>query len=124
MCGWNRLSQSVAVTNPEVTFRTRARFVAESNRPDYHAHSNIALTYLDTNARELGETRWQLLAGRRNVQNSATRRLVPIEKAATWLDLDLNVAEELRTKLPGINPADVRALRISLESFGSGTGGC
>ncbi|MFO7676647.1 MAG: hypothetical protein R6X12_10075 [bacterium] len=124
MCGWARLVQVVALPDQRVTFHTRARFAAQSSRPDYHASAAVVLGWLSDDGRELGETRWQLRSPAIAVVSSATKQVIRVEEPGAWLDLELDVAEALRSGLPGIKPDDVRAVRISYEAFGSGTGGC
>jgi len=123
-CGWYRLSQAVVLDDFRQTFRTRARFAARSSRHDYFGRSGLTLGYLDADGGLLGETRWYLQAGGRPEENSPTRHSIRLTEAGQWLDLELDIADELRRNLSGVRPADVRALRITFEAFGSGTGGC
>ena len=72
----------------------------------------------------LGETRFQAVAGRRPWSSTPTRHFIPVAANGTRHELELDVADELRRHLSGFKPADVAALRVTLEAYGSNTAGC
>ncbi len=124
MCGHARIEQDVALPNLNTVFSARARFAVESTRPDYYAYSAVVLGYYDKSGKRLGETRWYSTTGAAPWQKSRTISLVPVARRGDWQDLSVNIGEELRHNLKGIVPGQVSSVRVTLESFGSGTGAC
>ncbi|MFO7651077.1 MAG: hypothetical protein R6X13_07060 [bacterium] len=124
MCGHARIEQDVKLAALNTVFSTRVKFASEATRDDYYAYSTVALGYFDKSGKKLGETRWFSTTGTRPWQASNTVRLVPIARRGEWQDVTLNIGDELRKNLAGIVPGKVASLRITLESYGSGTEAC
>ena len=124
MCGSARIEQDVKLAGLNTVFSTRVKFATESTRDDYYAYSTIALGYFDKAGNKLGETRWFSTTGTSPWKASATVHLIPVQKPGSWQDLGLNIGDELHKNLKGIVPGKVASLRVTLESFGSGTEAC
>lgn len=124
MCGHARIEQDVKLAGLNTVFSTRVKFATEATRDDYYAYSTVALGYFDKAGKKLGETRWFSTTGTRPWEASPTVHLIPVQKPGAWQDLGLNIGEELRKNLKGVVPGKVASLRVTLESFGSGTEAC
>ena len=123
-CGWTRLSQKFLLPDRHVTFSTEAQLRVTVNRSGYFAAAAVVVEYLDAGGQPLGETRFQAVAGRRPWSSTPTRHFIPVAANGTRHELELDVADELRRHLSGFKPADVAALRVTLEAYGSNTAGC
>jgi len=124
MCGRAAIVQDVKLPRLDVNFSTRAQFSAQATTTGYYAYSALVLGFLDQDGKNLGETRVYASAGTLPWKGSGTLHLIPVKDAATWADTKLNLADELKTNLKGVGAARVKALRITFESFGSGTDAC
>jgi hypothetical protein len=124
MCGHARIEQDVVLPSLATVFSTRAKFSSEATRADYYAYSTLVLGYYDKAGTRLGETRWYSATGSVPWKASSTVHPIPVAKAGAWEDYSINVGEELRTFLKGIVPGKVASVRVTLESFGSGTEAC
>lgn len=123
MCGFARLKQEIELDNTDIEFSSKLSFRATANRAGYHAYSALALGFLDKDGKVLGETRFYTISGRRGKPSTGSRHFVPVEPGK-WIDLSLNLRQELRTHLPDVVPAQVAGLRVMLEAFGSDTAAC
>lgn len=123
MCGHARLEQEVALTGLDFDFSARAKFKAETNNPSYHAYAALVLSYLDKSGQRLGETRWYRLSGAKPWQAGPKVHLIAVA-GDTFSDLRINLKEELRQNLKSIVPGQVARVRVTLESFGSGSSAC
>jgi hypothetical protein len=124
MCGRAAISQDVKLTVPDVSVSARTYFAAEATNMDYYSFSLLSIGYLDKAGKDLGETRIYASAGAVPWKNSATLHLIPVKEKRKWLDTELDITEELKANLKGVDPAKVKALRITFEAFGSGTSAC
>ena len=123
MCGSATVVQDVSLKTTKVVFSARTRFAAQANKPDYYSSASILLGYLDKDENVLGETRIVAIAGGLPWQGSGTLHLLRAP-LGEWYDTKLNLADELRENLPGVDPAEVKRLRVSLEALCSGTSAC
>ena len=120
MCGNATLVQEVELITTNLNFSTRARFSPLATKRDYYATASVLLGFLDSDGKQLGETRIYSAAGTPPWKASNTSHLIAVTDIGKWHDYSLNLGEELRTNLKGVDPAKVKRLRISLESFCSG----
>jgi len=123
-CGSATLTQAVALDDHRVEFTTSARLTAQANRYGYYSHAAIRLAYLDADGARLGETWLYTLAGKTNWKDGPTVHRIKVPQSSLFQDLELDVADELRSNLPGVKPADVRGIVITLEAFCSGRSAC
>jgi hypothetical protein len=82
------------------------------------------LGFLDSDGKQLGETRIYYAAGTTPLKASNTLHLIAVADTGKWQDYSLNLGEELSTNLKGVDAAKVKRLRVSLESFCSGKDAC
>jgi hypothetical protein len=124
MCGNATLAQDIKLKTTNLVFSTRARFSAQVTKPDYYATASVLLGFLDSDGKQLGETRIYSAAGTPPWKASNTLHVIAVADTGKWQDYSLNLGEELRTNLKGVDAAKVKRLRVSLESFCSGTDAC
>jgi hypothetical protein len=124
MCGNATLVQDITLKTTELSFSTRARFSSQVTKPDYYATASVLLGYLDSDGKQLGETRIYSATGTPQWKASSTRHLIAVADTGKWEDYNLNLGQELRSNLKGVNATKVKRLRVSLESFCSGKDAC
>jgi len=124
MCGTAMLEQDVKLATTNMVFSTRARFRCQATREPYYATSSILLGFLDKDGETLGETRIYAAAGVLPWKASDRLNLIRASAAGKWQDYSLNLRDELQANLRGVDPAEVKRLRVSLESFCSGEDAC
>ena len=122
-CGYARLSQEVAVEDVALALSARLKLRASAETPGYYAYGALALEYLGPDGAALADTRYLLLAGDAPVPDGGAHHVIPVP-GDTWVDIDTDLAAELRDNLPGVDAGRVSAIRVVLESFGSGTSAC
>ncbi len=123
MCGFARLVQDIELDDTDIEFSSKVSFRATANRFGFHAYSAFALGFLDKDGKVMGETRFYTISGQRGKPSTGSRHFVLVEPGK-WIDLSLNLREELRTHLPDVILARVAGLRVILEAFGSDTAAC
>lgn len=124
MCGNATLVQDVKLRTTNIVFSTRSRFSCQATKPDYYATASVLLGFLDSDGKQLGETRIYNAAGAPPWKASNTLHLISVADTGKWQDYSLNLGEELRANLKGVDAAKVKRLRVSLESFCSGKDAC
>jgi hypothetical protein len=124
MCGNATLVQDVMLKTTELGFSTRARFSCQATKPDYYSTASVRLGFLDSDGRQLGETRIYRAAGTPPWKASNTLHLIAVTDTGKWHDYNLNLGQELRSNLKGVDATKVKRLRVSLESFCSGKDAC
>jgi hypothetical protein len=124
MCGNATLVQDVKLKTTNLGFSTRARFSCQATKPDYYATASVLLGYLDSDGKQLGETRIYNAAGAPPWKASNTLHLIAVADTGKWQDYSLNLGQELRSNLKGVDATRVKCLRVSLESFCSGKDAC
>jgi hypothetical protein len=124
MCGNATLVQDVKLKTTELGFSTRARFSCQATKPNYYATASVLLGFLDSDGKQLGATRIYSAAGTPPWKASNTLHLVAVADTGEWQDYNLNLGQELRSNLKGVDATRVKRLRVSLESFCSGKDAC
>jgi hypothetical protein len=124
MCGDATLVQELALKTTELILSTRVRFSCQVTKPGYYSTASLRVGYLDDDGKQLGETRICSAAGTPPWKSSNTLHLIAITDTGKWRDYKLNMGQELRTYLEGVDATKVRGLRLSLESFCSGKDAC
>jgi hypothetical protein len=119
MRGITSLTQEVRVESLTMGFMTYARLSSRATDSGHYSAASILLTYLGENGDSLGATRVYNATGNTPWQNSGTLHLVPVV-ADSWQLHKLMLLHELTENLRDIDPAKVKRLRVSLESFCSG----
>lgn len=124
MCGNAALVQDVMLKSVDMVFSTRVRLRADATKPTYYSAASVLLGFLDSDGKQLGETRVYSAAGTPPWKASNTLHLVVVADTGKWQDYSLNLGEELSTNLKGVDAAKVKRLRVNLESFCSGKDAC
>jgi hypothetical protein len=124
MCGRAALVQEVKLVTSNLNFSTQARFSTQATKPGYYTTASVLLGFLDEAGRTLGETRIYRATGTPPWKASSTLHLIPVTSAGRWQDYNLDLGQELRSNLKGVDASKVKRLRISLESFCSGDDAC
>jgi hypothetical protein len=115
---WDMLSQNVDVPNVNLNFSVSAKLFCKTERPDtgFYACANVVLAYLDDDDSVLGETRIYSHTGGCDWADLPTLHLIEAPDTTQWHNYSFNVADEL-ANLAGVNPAEVRAIRVGLWSY-------
>jgi len=124
MCGRAALVQDIKLSTTNLSFSTRARFSAQATKPDYYSTASVLLGFLDADGKKLGETRIYSAKGTPPWKASNTLHLIAATGADRWQDYSLDLGQELRSNLKGVDASKVKRLRVSLESFCSGKDAC
>jgi len=124
LCGKATLVQDVLLKTTELRFSTRARFSCQATKPDYYSTASVLLGFLDGDGKQLSETRIYYAAGTPPWKASNTLHLIAVADTGKWQDYSLDLGQELRSNLKGVDATKVKRLRVSLESFCSGKDAC
>jgi len=116
--------QDVKLNSTDLNFSTRVRFSTQTTKPDYYSTASVLLGFLDGDGRKLGETRIYNATGTSSWRSTNTRHLIAVADTGKWQDYNLNLGDELRANLKGVDANKVKRLRVSLESFCSGKDAC
>jgi len=81
----------------------------------------FAVRYLDSAGASLGNTKMYLHDQYCDWAVSDTQSLIDITTPGVWTPFSLDIASELSTRLPGIDPAGVKKLTIDLYAYDNGT---
>jgi hypothetical protein len=116
-----KLFQTVNIPHIYLRFSFSGKLLAKELNPSapYWAFSSVILEYLDEEANYLGRTMFIYKTPHCSVANNERQHLIEITDTL-WNDYQINLFEEL-ANLPGINPFDVKKIRVAL--FDS-TNGC
>jgi uncharacterized protein (DUF779 family) len=83
--------------------------------------ASFLVRYLDSTGVSLGNTKMYLHDQYCDWASSDTQSLIDITLPGVWTPYSLNIARELSTHLPGIDPASVKKLTIDLYAYDNGT---
>jgi hypothetical protein len=83
--------------------------------------ASFVVRYLDSTGISLGNTKMYLHDQYCDWTSSDTQSLIDITMPGVWTQYGLNIASELSTHLPGIDPANVKKLTIDLYAYDNGT---
>jgi len=117
--GYCRLSQSAAVPHHWMAVSFRAAFAIAGGSSTCWPVAYVAIGYLNSADELLGETRVYYHNSYCTWVPSATLSLIDVTNP-DWTQYQVDVEEELRLHLPGVNPADVRQIRVSLADSTAG----
>ena len=113
-----RLSQVVDIQNTDVWFSGSARLLASSSSSGIYAYGALILEYRDADGDALGRTMLVRKAGNYDPQTTPTQHVILVT-GDNWVDYGFLIADEL-TNLTGVNPVEVAAINVILESYGTG----
>jgi hypothetical protein len=119
--GSTRLTQIVEVPGPLLQLNFTAKFaLGGGTSSTCWPVASFAVSYYDALDNKLGETRFYLHDS--NCTWIATPTLSLIEVSSLdWQNYQLNIADELNTNLPGVDPALV--MRVGVALFDTTAGG-
>jgi len=108
------LYQEVAIPTTDLEFSVNAKLFAWDNNADTLccAGAAVIITYIDGSGTSLGETKICRFTDPFNWSNSSTCHLI-ISPDTNWHNYSFNINDEL-TNLPGVNPADIKKIKVSL----------
>ncbi|MBD3237304.1 MAG: hypothetical protein GF330_11410 [Candidatus Eisenbacteria bacterium] len=109
--GGAELRQEVAIPGLDATFHAALRPLASATSSAW-AGSGIRVGYLDDAGTLLGETHLGVITSYCPWENSPTFHLIELDPGV-WQERGFRIDEEL-ANLPGVDPAEVRRLRVSL----------
>lgn len=113
--GYASLYQMVDVPSVELTFSCNAKLYAFDNDADTlcWAGAAVVIGYHNSAGTRLGETRICQFTTPGTWTSSSTRHLINVFDSL-WHNYSLNIANEISTYLPGVNPANVSKISVAL----------
>jgi hypothetical protein len=120
MPGYASLSQTMAMPGPDVALTFDARLRIGGGSSTCWPVASLWVRYLDAGGLELGNTRFYLHDQYATWAKSDTVSLINVPDNGVWHNYSLDVAQELATNLPGINPSSVAKLTVDLFAFDNG----
>jgi uncharacterized protein (DUF779 family) len=115
------LNQTVDVPGVNLSLTFDGRFNIGGGSSTCWPVASFVVRYLDASGTSLGNSKIYLHDQYCTWAASDTQSLVEITTPGVWTPFSLDIASELSTHLPGINPASVSKLKIDLHSFDNGT---
>ncbi|MFO7650700.1 MAG: hypothetical protein R6X13_05085 [bacterium] len=113
--GWARLAQRVDAPGVLLQLSFRASFLQTGGTSSCWPAACVSVCYYDGSSTLLGETRY-FYSTYANWTPSPTLSLHRVNDPA-WADYSLNVAEEISTNLPGVDPGDVAQVEVALLAY-------
>ncbi|MCK4574804.1 hypothetical protein KAU34_00180 [candidate division WOR-3 bacterium] len=110
--GYARLYQIVDIPATNLDFSANAKLYAWDNSGSAWAGAGLVLSYFDYSVMLLGETYICARSTQCPWSNSSTTHIIEAADSA-WHDYSFNIENEL-TNLSGVNPSDVKKIRVSL----------
>lgn len=117
--GSTRLEQTVNVPHVNLDFSFAAQFAIGGGSSTCWPVASVILEYLNASGAMLGETRFYYHNAYCNWVPTSTVSLIDIG-SPDWMSYNLNVAEEIRDNLPGMNASQVRKIRVAFYDYTSG----
>ena len=116
------LRQTVDVPNVNLTLAFDGRFRIGGGSSTCWPVASLWVRYIDASGLELGNTRISLRSVYATWTKSDTVSLIDVtDTTGAWHSYSLNIAQELATNLPGINPSSVAKLCVDLFAYDNGT---
>ena len=111
--GYATLYQTVDIPSTNVNFSADVKVYAYDNHSSAWAGAAIQIVYLNSSGTRLGETRIFYGSTQCPWTNSSTMHAISAIDSL-WHTYSFNVASELSTYLPGVNPANVARIKVAL----------
>jgi uncharacterized protein (DUF779 family) len=121
LASYASMNQTVDVPGVNLTLTFDARFVIGGGSESCWPVASFVVRYLDAAGTSLGNSKIYLHNQYCTWAGSDTQSLIDITTPGVWTPFTLNVASELSTHLPGINPAGVNKLNIDMFAYDNGT---
>ena len=117
-----RLYQVVDIPSTDVRFSGQARLIASKGTANgYYAYAALILDYRNSAGGSLGRTMILKKVGSYFPENTPTQHIVNVT-SNEWEDYSFSIADEL-DNLTGVDPNEVAAISVILESYGTGATG-
>lgn len=115
------LYQVIDIPSTDLVLEFDGRFSINGGSSTCWPVASFWVRYLNAAGTELGSSRFYLPSEFCDWASSPTVSLVRITQAGAWEHHRLDIADELSTRLTGINPADVNKVCLDLYAYDSGT---
>jgi uncharacterized protein (DUF779 family) len=115
------LSQTVDVPSANLSLQFDGRLAIGGGSSTCWPVAAFMVRYLDAAGVSLGNTRIYLHDQYCTWERKDTQSLIEVNTPGVWTPFTLDIASELSTNLPGIDPASVRRVRFDLFAFDNGT---
>ena len=115
------VQQTVDVSGANFTLTFDGRLQIGGGSSTCWPAAAFVVRYLDSTGASLGNTMLCLHDQYCTWESSDTQSLIDVKTPGEWTPFSLNVASELSAHLPGIDPANVKKLTISLYAYDNGT---
>lgn len=115
------LSQTADVPGAALEFRFDGRLRMAGGSSACWPAGAVVLSYLSSSGAELGSTMFLLRNEYCDWVESDTLHFIDVTLPDEWVSYQLDIARELADNLPGVNPADVRKMKVQLYSYVNGT---
>ena len=115
------MSQTVDIPGVNLTLEFDGRFEIGGGSSTCWPVASFVVRYLDSSGVSLGNTTLYLHDQYCTWAVSDTQSLIDITTPGVWTPFSIDIASELATHLPGIDPASVRKLTIELFAYDNGT---
>jgi hypothetical protein len=119
--GYAQLSQVVELTDLDYRLSFDARFLLGGSL-SCNPSARVAVGFLTDANQELGRTEWCLPSPDTAWSSGDTCFFRRVPEAGVWHSYSLSLRAELADHLKGVNPADVKRLRIVIEPLVESSG--
>jgi hypothetical protein len=121
LASYASMAQTVDVPGVNLTLTFDGRFEIGGGSSTCWPVAALIVHYSDASGLSLGNTRLYLCNQYCTWVSSDTQSLIDITTPGVWTPLTLNIASELSTHLPGVNPANVSKLTVDIYAYDNGT---
>jgi hypothetical protein len=121
LASYAALSQTVDVPNVNLNFSLYGRLRIGGGSSTCWPVAAIILRYQNSSGVELGNTKMYIHTEYSTWANSDTAHLIEINTPESWETYGLDVAQEIASYLPGVNPSEVSKVTIELYAYDNGT---
>jgi uncharacterized protein (DUF779 family) len=121
LASYASMNQTVDVPNVNLTLAFDARFQIGGGSSTCWPVASFVVRYLDAAGASLGNSQIYLHDQYCTWAATDTQSLIDITTPGMWAPFSLDIASELSTHLPGINPSSVSKLNVDLHAYDNGT---
>jgi hypothetical protein len=121
LASYATLFQTVDIPNVNLVLNLDARLRIGGGSSTCWPTAAILVNYRDGAGTSLGNTRFYLHDQYNTWVSNDTQDLIEVTTPDVWRPYQLNIAEEIATKLPGISAASVAQLQVHLFAYDNGT---
>ena len=121
LASYASMNQTVDVPNVNLTLTFDARFKIGGGSSTCWPVASLVVRYRDASGTSLGNSKIYLHDQYCTWAGSDTQSLIDITTPGVWTPFSLDIASELSTHLPGIDPASVKKLTVDIHAFDNGT---